>query len=88
MSINFWRTKDGAEVDFVIKKGKQVIGVECKFSSFIAPKYSRSIRNFIDRYEPESVFIINKSFHSESVIGNTKTNYIPHYEISSVVESI
>lgn len=88
VSINFWRTKDGAEVDFVIKKGKKIVGVECKFSDFVAPKYTRSLQSFVTKYKPESIYIINKSFTSESQTDNIKATFLSYYEIGKIVESI
>ena len=88
VSVNFWRTKDGAEVDFVIKRGKKIVGVEYKFSDFYAMKYTRSLQNFVDKYEPEAVFVINKSFTNESAIDKTQANFLPYYKIGKIVESI
>jgi len=88
ISINFWRTKDDAEVDFVIKKGKKIIGIECKISNFGEPKYSKSLRSFVTKYEPESIWVINKSLSSDLVIGKTKANYIPYYQIEKIIESV
>ena len=88
VSINFWRTKDDAEVDFVIQKGKKIVGVECKFSDCVAPKYTRSLQSFVNKYKPESIVVVNKSFTNESSIDNTKASFLPYYEISKVAESI
>jgi len=35
-SINFWRTKDKKEIDFILKKGNKIIPIEAKvnFASF------------------------------------------------------
>lgn len=87
-SINFWRTKDGAEVDFVLRKGKKIIGIECKFSDFKVPKYTRSMRNFVEKYEPTSFFVLNKSFKSEVLLGKTKVVFLPYYDIDKIVDEV
>ena len=87
-SINFWRTKDGAEVDFVIKIGKKIVGIECKFSDFDVHKYSKSLRSFIDKYKPESIWVINKSFNNELIIDTTTAHYLPYYEINKIIDSL
>lgn len=87
-SINFWRTKDGAEVDFVLRKGKKIIGIECKFSDFKVPKYTRSMRSFVEKYKPASFFVLNKSFKSEVLIGKTKIIFLPYYEIDKIVSGV
>ncbi len=57
-TLHFWRTKDGAEVDFVIRLGERVIPVEAKFIEFEKPKVSRSLRSFISKYSPTVAFVV------------------------------
>jgi len=85
LSINFWRTQDGAEVDFVVKQGKTVTGVECKFSDFVKPEYTRSMHSFIDKYKPENMFVVNKNFESIEKIKDTNIRFLPYYKISELV---
>jgi predicted AAA+ superfamily ATPase len=55
-SLHFWRTKDKAEVDFIIKKGDRIIPLEVKYGKI--NKVSRSFRNFIERYNPSDAYIV------------------------------
>src|SRR3989338_795584 len=45
-TINFWRTKDGAEVDFVVSLGDRLLPIEVKFQEMKKPAVSRSFRSF------------------------------------------
>ncbi len=56
---HFYRTKDKAEVDFVIDKGKGVEAIEVKFKKLTQPKISRSFRNFLKRYKPLRAVVIH-----------------------------
>ncbi|MCP5505617.1 MAG: ATP-binding protein [Chlamydiales bacterium] len=47
-SIHFWRTSGGAEVDFVITIGAQIIPIEVTHSSQLLPKKARHLREFIE----------------------------------------
>lgn len=51
--IYFWRTAGGAEVDFVIELGNQVIPFEITYSSYIEAKKWNNLKNFI-RSSPRS----------------------------------
>lgn len=61
-NVCFWRTKTGGEVDFVTGFGKEIIGFESKFSSFVKPSFSRSMRHFIRDYKPEKIIIFTKNY--------------------------
>ncbi len=58
-NINYWRTKDGAEVDFVLRFGEILIPIEVKYSKFNLPKYGKSFINFLVKYKPKKGYIIN-----------------------------
>jgi len=54
----FWRSKAGAEVDFIVEKGNDVIPVEVKLTaSRVAVE--RSMKAFINSYEPEKAFVVS-----------------------------
>jgi uncharacterized protein len=55
--IYFWRTKNGAEVDFIWGNIVNPIPVEVKFSK--QENTTRAIMSFIDRYKPKKALIVN-----------------------------
>ncbi|MBI5529787.1 MAG: ATP-binding protein [Deltaproteobacteria bacterium] len=68
--LHYWRTKSGAEVDFVFDTGRGVVGVEVKAAVLGGPRLSRSSRSFIDAYQPREFLVVNRSFsHHETVSG-------------------
>jgi len=77
--LNFWRTKDKAEVDFIIERGPDIIPVEVKYSSFKDVKITRSMRSFIKKYEPPEAYIINLDLKKSINIGKTRLTFIPYY---------
>lgn len=79
-SIHFWRTKDGAEIDFVVETGRRLIPIEVKYKDMKSPEITRAMRNFIERYKPESGFIVNLSLEHTSVINTTKIRFLPYYK--------
>jgi len=82
ISINFWRTLDKAEVDFIITVGKDYIPVEVKYKSFnSAPNISRSFRSFIIKYKPRRALVVNLNYNSLMKIDDTEVIFLPYYEL-------
>jgi predicted AAA+ superfamily ATPase len=54
--INFWRTKSGLEVDFVLAKGE--VAIEVKGGSRVNQKDLRSLMAFIEEYSPKKALLI------------------------------
>ena len=59
--IHYWRTKAGAEVDFVIVPNLRPIPFEVKATVLKEFKISRSLRNFLLDYKPKKSFLFNLS---------------------------
>ncbi len=55
LEVKYWRTKSGAEVDFVVEVDGNPMPVEVKTPS---PSMSRSLASFIRTYSPEEAFVI------------------------------
>lgn len=79
--LNFWRTKDKAEVDFIIQRAKTVTPIEVKFKSLRKEEVPRSLRSFIEKYQPHEAFVINLDFYKRVRIGKTKLVFLPFYEL-------
>lgn len=54
--INFWRTKSGLEVDFVLGKGE--VAIEVKGTSRMDNRALRPLGAFIERYSPKKAFVV------------------------------
>lgn len=83
--INFWRTKDRAEVDFVINFGQKIIPVEAKYKDLKQQMIERSAKSFIDKYQPEKFLVINKTLKDHIKIGGTKIEFLPFWEINNIM---
>lgn len=76
--INFWRSKDGAEVDFIITKAKSIIPVEVKYKSFKEPEITRSLKSFIKKYAPDKALVVNINLNKNLVINKTKVVFVSY----------
>lgn len=78
-TIHYWRTKDKAEVDFVIDLKDRIIPVEAKCSR--TPKIERSIKSFIAKYKPEEAWVVNLSFKKIVKVNHTTVKFLPFWEL-------
>jgi len=79
--INFWRTKDGAEVDFIIKTGDRALPVEIKYKRLKKPEITRSLHSYIAAYQPSRALVVNLDLKAETETGKTKVSFLPFYEL-------
>lgn len=77
--INFWRTKSGAEVDFVVRFQDMVYPFEVKYSSIDTSRISKSFHSFINKFTPPRAFILNKNYFGKEKRGDTEVYFIPAY---------
>lgn len=77
--INFWRTKAGAEVDFIRHHESQVIPVEVKYQAFSAPKITKSLASFIDAFQPERALVLTKDYWGNMARHKTQIRFAPAY---------
>lgn len=83
--VHYWRTKSGAEVDFVITKNQEsILPVEVKYKNMNKPAISRSFHSFLEAYEPQNAVIITKDFIGSKHLGKSLVHFIPLERISSI----
>ncbi|MEW6407249.1 MAG: ATP-binding protein [Patescibacteria group bacterium] len=81
-SIYFWRTKDGAEIDFVIDSKKEILPIEVKYKKLDKKVLiERSMTNFIKEYSPKEAWIVNIGVEKEFFINKTKVKIIPFFKL-------
>lgn len=78
--LNFWRTKDKAEVDFIVHENGKPIPVEVKHSHLKKTNITRSFRSFINKYQPSKAFVINMSMETTLLINETEVQFLPYYK--------
>jgi predicted AAA+ superfamily ATPase len=77
--LNFWRTKAGAEVDFVLHAGGDIIPVEVKYSKFEREKASRSFTNFVESFNPSRGVVLTRDFRGKMTVAKTEVFLMPVY---------
>jgi hypothetical protein len=77
--INFWRTKAGAEVDFIFYAQGDNIPIEIKFSEFKKEKISKSFMSFINFFHPKRGIILTKDYWGKTIRDKTEILFAPVY---------
>lgn len=84
--IRFWRTKDGAEVDFIRDVGPETYPFEVKYSNIKNLKATRSLRSFIEKYQPQKAYVVNLSLEDRMKLGKTIVEVVPFFKLARVVK--
>jgi len=74
--IHYWRTQAGAEVDFVLVEGQELVPVEVK-STIKEAQTPQGLKSFIEGYRPAQAFVVSESFAGEGHYRDTAVTFIP-----------
>ena len=83
-SVHYWRTGDGAEVDFVLDQKSALLPVEVKYSRLSAPMVTRSLRNFIEKYHPPEAWVVSPLYQNEIKINECAVKFVTFYQLSGM----
>lgn len=81
VQIHFWRTRDSAEVDFVLEEGLEVVPVEAKHTKLQKSGITRSFRSFLLKYRPKKGYILHLGDRLETESGDTKIYTLPFFDL-------
>lgn len=80
--ICYWRSKNGAEVDFVAEQGyKKVTPIEVKAINLVKPSVTKSMASFIDTYSPERAVFVNLSLDEAVDFNGCRVEFIPYWKL-------
>jgi uncharacterized protein len=65
--IQYWRTKSGLEVDFVLARG--AVAIEVKGASRVGDRDLRSLRAFTEEFSPKHALVVCNETHERAVGG-------------------
>jgi predicted AAA+ superfamily ATPase len=78
--IHFWRSKSGAEIDFIVEMGKRVFPIEAKYSEFNHPA-PRSFNGFIEKYAPQRCLVINKNLKTSVQVKKSEVLFLTIWDL-------
>jgi len=84
--IYFWRTKNGAEVDFVVRRDQKLLALQVKSGMPARPQLGRAARSFIRAYRPECFGVINGSINHDDTLDGVPIRYRRPWEIGELLK--
>jgi len=85
ITVNYWRTKDKSEVDFICRDYYGgIIPIEVKAGELRKPEIGKGLRSFIEKYNPERAFLLNLSLEDQIKFKNTRIEFILPYAIERI----
>lgn len=81
IQIHFWRTRDRAEVDFVLEAGLEVVPIEAKHTKMRKPEVTRSFRSFLLKYKPKKGYMVHLGERFEIEVDSTKVAILPFFDL-------
>lgn len=89
LTIHYWRTKSGAEVDFILYKNEETfIPIEVKYRGLTSLTIERGFRSFLQAYQPKVGIMITKDVYGESIVENSKVYFIPFSDMQKTLEIV
>lgn len=79
-NLKYYRTKNGAEVDFIVN---DAIPVEIK-SNLNTMKISKSYHYFLENYKPDTGYVLNFSHIGAKKFNETEVRFLPHFAAASI----
>ncbi len=76
-TLRYWRTRSGAEVDFVLERPSGLVAFEAKSAVLRRPTLTRSARSFIDAYEPARFVVLNLGLEASETVAGTEVCWVP-----------
>ncbi|MFH1661873.1 MAG: ATP-binding protein [bacterium] len=83
-NLKFWRSKQKAEVDFIIEQGLTIVPIEIK-SNLTSNKVESSLLGFITRHNPKKALVINLGYKGKRMINKTEIFFIYPWEIENYI---
>ncbi|MCK5545607.1 MAG: ATP-binding protein [Desulfobulbaceae bacterium] len=75
--INFWRTKTGAEVDFLVTGFHPEVSIEVKTKLFKKISITRGYRSFLKKYSPARALLLNRNLWDKTEIEQCPIEAVP-----------
>ncbi len=72
--LHYWRTAGGAEVDFVLTRGEELVPVEVRLGG---GRPGRSLHSFLQAYRPERGIVLTLGTFEKQEVSGTRLRWVP-----------
>ncbi|HEX4044102.1 MAG TPA: ATP-binding protein [Gammaproteobacteria bacterium] len=89
LELYYWRTKSGAEVDFILYKNSETfIPIEVKYRNMRSLSIHRGFRSFLQAYQPKIGIVVTKDLYGEAMFENCQVFFFPFADMVSCLNKI
>ena len=74
--VHYWRTRAGAEVDFVLDLLEGLVGIEVKVGPTDPPRLTRSALSFIEAYAPKRFLVVHGGVAGQAQVAGTTVQWV------------
>jgi uncharacterized protein len=85
-NMKYWRTKSGAEVDFIIEHDGP-LPLEIK-KNLKDPDITRSFRSFLQKYNPGEAYVLSMNFEGMINCNDTSIYFLPFVKSNQLIKSL
>ncbi len=86
--VFYWRTKNGAEVDFVVRRQDRLLAIEVKATDLHRPTLPRSARSFLSAYRPTCFGFLNASLRFDTEIEGVPVRFRRPWELDELLAEL
>ncbi len=86
-SVGHWRTRSGAEVDFVVHAGEHLVAIEAKAGATGKPRLSRGARSFIAACSPDRFLLAHSGPRHETDVDGCPVVWTDPSEVISLLRA-
>ncbi|MBS3092090.1 ATP-binding protein [Candidatus Pacearchaeota archaeon] len=84
IELRYWKTKAGAEVDFILEKDGIILPLEIK-TTLKNKNITRSFRSFIEEYSPKKGIVLSTEFSGKMELKKSVIEFFPIFQISTLI---
>ncbi|OGC42958.1 hypothetical protein A2Y85_02215 [candidate division WOR-3 bacterium RBG_13_43_14] len=79
--VRFWRTKSKDEIDFILRREKDIVPIEIKWSEH--PQVPKSLRKFLKNLKSRSktAYVLTKKHYAEEPVNGQIIKYVPAWAV-------
>jgi predicted AAA+ superfamily ATPase len=83
--LHYWRTKGGAEIDFVLwRQGSAPVAIEVKTDA-LPGRISRGARSFLEGYRPEVFLTVTMGDESEAIVDGVPCRWLKLHRLAGAL---
>ena len=82
--VNYWRTRNRTEVDFILLREGRLIPIEVKYQGFKQPTVPKNLLSFLSSHNCPAGFVITKDYLSKTEYNDHKIYFLPAFMANKI----